>query len=181
MRIECRPVIFCLSVDCRPSARQFGGDRDAHFGRTRPPKLCHDAPSSRPDAAAQWEVTQERSKQIFSWQAAPRSCSTRSFLLSIRRERRSYSKRPPPWFGCTNAFAHCKVIGASEDGKPLLDAAGVVPDQGILISSGTACQSMRTRATNAQRARWLRSTSVRRNLFRRGAVPERYRSVSEEA
>jgi len=34
-----------------------------------------------------------------------------------------------------DAFAHCKVIGASDAARPLLDAAGVVPDEGILLGS----------------------------------------------
>jgi catalase len=31
-----------------------------------------------------------------------------------------------------DAYAHCKVIGATAEAQPLLDAAGVVPDSGIL-------------------------------------------------
>jgi catalase len=32
-----------------------------------------------------------------------------------------------------DAFAHCKVIGATAAAKPLLDAAGVVADAGVLV------------------------------------------------
>jgi catalase len=32
-----------------------------------------------------------------------------------------------------DAFAHCKVIGATQGAKALLDAAGVIPDEGVLI------------------------------------------------
>jgi catalase len=32
-----------------------------------------------------------------------------------------------------DAFAHCKIIGATLEAKPLLDAAGVVPDEGVII------------------------------------------------
>ena len=34
-----------------------------------------------------------------------------------------------------DAFAHCKVIGASNSAQPLLDAAGVIVDAGILIDT----------------------------------------------
>jgi catalase len=32
-----------------------------------------------------------------------------------------------------DAFAHCKVIGATAGAKALLDAAGVIPDEGVLV------------------------------------------------
>jgi catalase len=34
-----------------------------------------------------------------------------------------------------DAFAHCKVIGATSDAKPLLDAAGVSADDGVLVGA----------------------------------------------
>ena len=34
-----------------------------------------------------------------------------------------------------DAFAHCKVIGATKGAQALLDAAGVVADGGVLIGS----------------------------------------------
>ncbi|WP_158749220.1 catalase [Acidobacterium sp. S8] len=34
-----------------------------------------------------------------------------------------------------DAFAHCKVIGATKEAKALLDAAGVVPDIGVVVGS----------------------------------------------
>jgi catalase len=34
-----------------------------------------------------------------------------------------------------DAFAHCKVIGATEAAQPLLDAAGVIPDEGVLVGT----------------------------------------------
>ena len=34
-----------------------------------------------------------------------------------------------------DAFAHCKVIGATDSAQPLLDAAGVIEDGGILIDT----------------------------------------------
>ncbi len=37
-----------------------------------------------------------------------------------------------------DAYAHLKVIGATADAQPLLDAAGVVPDAGILIGAENA-------------------------------------------
>jgi catalase len=36
-----------------------------------------------------------------------------------------------------DAFAHCKVIGATEASRPLLEAAGVTPDEGVLIGRDT--------------------------------------------
>jgi catalase len=32
-----------------------------------------------------------------------------------------------------DAFAHCKIIGATNEAQPLLDAAGVVPDEGVIV------------------------------------------------
>jgi catalase len=32
-----------------------------------------------------------------------------------------------------DAFAHCKIIGATNEAQPLLDAAGVVLDQGVMV------------------------------------------------
>ena len=32
-----------------------------------------------------------------------------------------------------DAFAHCKIIGATSEAQPLLDAAGVVPDEGVIL------------------------------------------------
>jgi catalase len=37
-----------------------------------------------------------------------------------------------------DAFAHCKVIGAMAEAQPLLDAAGVSPDEGVLIGEKNA-------------------------------------------
>jgi len=45
-----------------------------------------------------------------------------------------------------DAFAHCKVIGATRDAQPLLDKAGVVSDEGVLL--GTALDTFLTRASN---------------------------------
>jgi catalase len=36
-----------------------------------------------------------------------------------------------------DAFAHCKIIGATKAAQPLLHAAGVVPDDGVLIGTET--------------------------------------------
>ena len=35
-----------------------------------------------------------------------------------------------------DAFAHCKVIGATKAAEPLLKAAGVVADSGVLLGGG---------------------------------------------
>jgi catalase len=35
-----------------------------------------------------------------------------------------------------DAFAHCKVIGATKGAEPLLKAAGVVADSGVLLGGG---------------------------------------------
>lgn len=32
-----------------------------------------------------------------------------------------------------DAFAHCKVIGATNEAKPLLESAGVIPDEGVVV------------------------------------------------
>ena len=32
-----------------------------------------------------------------------------------------------------DAFVHCKIIGATSEAQPLLDAAGVVPDEGVIL------------------------------------------------
>jgi catalase len=34
-----------------------------------------------------------------------------------------------------DAFAHCKVIGATPEAKALLEAAGVIPDEGVLVGA----------------------------------------------
>jgi catalase len=34
-----------------------------------------------------------------------------------------------------DAFAHCKVIGATQDARSLLDIAGVMPDAGVLVGA----------------------------------------------
>jgi catalase len=34
-----------------------------------------------------------------------------------------------------DAFAHCKVIGATQDARSLLDMAGVIPDAGVLVGA----------------------------------------------
>jgi catalase len=34
-----------------------------------------------------------------------------------------------------DAFSHCKVIGATTEAQPLLDAAGVVSDEGVLVGA----------------------------------------------
>jgi catalase len=36
-----------------------------------------------------------------------------------------------------DAFAHCKVIGATNEAKPLMDAAGVISDQGVIVDSNS--------------------------------------------
>ncbi len=37
-----------------------------------------------------------------------------------------------------DAFAHLKVIGATAESQALLDAAGVVPDEGVLVGGESA-------------------------------------------
>ncbi len=56
-----------------------------------------------------------------------------------------------------DAFAHCKVIGATEAAQPLLDAAGVVPDEGVLIGT----ESDAFLATAAKGRIWDREPTVR--------------------
>lgn len=56
-----------------------------------------------------------------------------------------------------DAFAHCKVIGATQGAQPLLDAAGVAADAGILV--GTEVQTFLT--TAAQGRVWEREPKVR--------------------
>ena len=56
-----------------------------------------------------------------------------------------------------DAFAHCKVIGATKAAQPLLDAAGVVPDEGVLL--GIAADKYVT--TAAQGRVWNREPKVR--------------------
>ncbi len=36
-----------------------------------------------------------------------------------------------------DAFAYCKVIGATAAARPLLDAARVIPDEGVLLGVNT--------------------------------------------
>jgi catalase len=56
-----------------------------------------------------------------------------------------------------DAFAHLKVIGASAGAVVLLDAAGVVPDKGVLIGGET-----KPFLTAVARGRiWGREPSVR--------------------
>ncbi len=56
-----------------------------------------------------------------------------------------------------DAFAHCKVIGATEAARPLLEAAGVKPDEGVLI--GTDAEEFVTAAANGRI--WDREAKVR--------------------
>jgi catalase len=56
-----------------------------------------------------------------------------------------------------DAFAHCKVIGATEAAQPLLDAAGVVSDKGVLV--GTDADAFIT--TAAKGRVWEREPKVR--------------------
>ena len=56
-----------------------------------------------------------------------------------------------------DAFAHCKVIGATRAAQALLDAAGVVPDEGVLV--GAAAEQFVT--TAAQGRVWDREPKVR--------------------
>jgi catalase len=56
-----------------------------------------------------------------------------------------------------DAFAHCKVIGATNDAKPLLDLAGVILDEGVIVGSDT-----NTFVTIAAKGRiWEREPKVR--------------------
>lgn len=56
-----------------------------------------------------------------------------------------------------DAFAHCKIIGATREAKPLLDAAGVVPDAGVLVGGGAAAFL----AAAAEGRVWAREPKVR--------------------
>jgi catalase len=56
-----------------------------------------------------------------------------------------------------DAFAHCKVIGSTTDGQELLDAAGVIPDKGVL--TGGSPSEFLTAA--AQGRIWEREPKVR--------------------
>jgi catalase len=55
-----------------------------------------------------------------------------------------------------DAFAHLKVIGISSEANPLLDAAGVVPDAGVLVDDPSAFL-----ATAAEGRIWTREPNVR--------------------
>ena len=56
-----------------------------------------------------------------------------------------------------DAFAHCKVIGTTKDAKPLLDAAGVISDSGIVIDTDA-----KNFLAKAQEGRvWEREPNVR--------------------
>jgi catalase len=56
-----------------------------------------------------------------------------------------------------DAFAHCKVIGATQGAKELLDAAGVAPDEGVL--TGTGVDAFFSAARNGRV--WSREPKVR--------------------
>jgi catalase len=56
-----------------------------------------------------------------------------------------------------DAFAHCKVIGATNEAQPLLNAAGVIPDEGIVM--GTDTNLFLT--TSAKGRVWQREPQVR--------------------
>ncbi len=56
-----------------------------------------------------------------------------------------------------DAFAHCKVIGATEAARPLLDAAGVSADEGLLI--GASAEDFLSKA--AEGRVWDREPKVR--------------------
>ena len=47
-----------------------------------------------------------------------------------------------------DAFAHCKVIGATEDAQPLLNKAGVISDEGVVL--GAEPGAFLTRASNGR-------------------------------
>lgn len=56
-----------------------------------------------------------------------------------------------------DAFAHCKVIGATDEAKPLLDAAGVVSDEGVIVGADS-----NNFVTTAAKGRiWEREPKVR--------------------
>ncbi len=56
-----------------------------------------------------------------------------------------------------DAFSHCKVIGATEAARPLLDAAGVISDEGVLL--GANAEEFLSRA--AEGRVWQREPKVR--------------------
>ena len=56
-----------------------------------------------------------------------------------------------------DAYSHCKVIGASEGGQALLDAAGVMKDEGVLV--GGSVDAFLTTASNGRI--WTREPKVR--------------------
>jgi catalase len=58
-----------------------------------------------------------------------------------------------------DAFAHCKVIGATAEAQPLLDAAGVKPDIGVLVDPKPAAYF----STAANGRIWEREPSVKTN------------------
>jgi catalase len=56
-----------------------------------------------------------------------------------------------------DAFAHCKVIGSTSEAQPLLDAAGVDPDEGVIVGSNA-----NSFITAAEKGRiWGREPKVR--------------------
>ena len=56
-----------------------------------------------------------------------------------------------------DAFAHCKVIGATSEAQPLLDAAGVVSDKGVIVGANA-----RAYVATATKGRvWEREPKVR--------------------
>jgi len=56
-----------------------------------------------------------------------------------------------------DAFSHCKVIGSTSEAKPLLDAAGVIPDEGVIV--GTNVNAFTATAANGRI--WAREPKVR--------------------
>ncbi len=56
-----------------------------------------------------------------------------------------------------DAFAHCKVIGATPEAQPLLDAAGVLADAGVLVGA----QAQKFVTTAAKGRIWDREPKVR--------------------
>ena len=56
-----------------------------------------------------------------------------------------------------DAFSHCKVIGATKEAQPLLDAAGVVSDEGVIV--GTNSNTFLTAAAKGRI--WEREPKVR--------------------
>lgn len=56
-----------------------------------------------------------------------------------------------------DAFSHCKVIGATKAARPLLDAAGVTTDEGVIAGTNST-----TFLTAAAKGRiWEREPKVR--------------------